>query len=102
MNEFRIIQTQALTNVLPYEVEEYRQVWYWLRPLWRPVQERSFRRGRYRMAPRRFQTPGEAKLFTEQLLMLRATRQAEQAQQQEERRQRRHLPRVVQVLGLPA
>ena len=102
MNEFRIIQTQALTNVLPYEVEEYRQVWYWLRPLWRPVQERSFRRGKYRMSPRRFQTPGEAQLFTEQLLVLRATKQAGQDQLREEQRQRRKLPRVVQVLGLPA
>ncbi len=102
ISEFRIIQTQTLTNVLPYEVEECRRVWYWMRPLWRPVQERSFKRGSYRMSPRRFQTPGEARLFTEQLLVFRATRQAEQDQHQEERRQRRKLPRVVQVLSLPA
>ena len=101
MNEFRIIQTQALTNVLPYEIEEYRQVWYWLRPLWQPVQERVFKCGNYRMSPRRFQTPNEAQLVAEQLLELRAIRQAERNQQEEGRRQRRELPRVIQVLSLP-
>ena len=68
MNEFRIIQTQALTNVLPYEIEECQRVWYWPRPLWQPVQERVFGRGSYRMSPRRFQTPNEAQVFTEKLL----------------------------------
>ena len=102
MNEFRIIQTQALTNVMPYEVEEYRQVWYWPRPLWRSVQERVFKAGNYRMLPRRFQTPNEAQLFTEQLLAVRAVRQAEQDQQQAEQLQRQKLPRVIQVLNPPA
>ena len=102
MNEFRIIQTHALTNVLPYEVEECRRVWYWPRPLWRLVQERVFKRDNYRMLPRRFQTPHEAQLFTEQLLVLRAVRQAERDHQQAEQRQRRELPRVIQVLSLPA
>ena len=101
MNAFRIIQTQALTNVLPYEMEEHRRVWYWPRPLWRPVQERVFKCGNYRMLPRRFQTPNEAQLFTEQLLVLRAVRQAERDQQQAEQRQRRELPRVIQVLSMP-
>ena len=101
MNAFRIIQTQALTNVLPYEIEECQRVWYWPRPLWQPVQEQIFKRGSYRMAPRRFQTPNEAQLFTKQLLELRAIRQAERDQQEEERRQRRELPRIIQVLSLP-
>ena len=102
MNEFRIIQTQALTNVLPYEIEECQRVWYWPRPLWQPVQERVFGRGSHRMSPRRFQTPNEAQVFTEQLLELRAIRQTERNQQEEGRRQRRELPRVIQVLSLPA
>jgi hypothetical protein len=102
MNEFRIIQTQSLSSVLPYEVQECKRVWYSLRPVWRPLLEKVFVRGRYRTSPRRFQTPQEAQLFTEQLLTLRAQRNAEQAQLQEEQRQRCQLPRVIQVLSLPA
>lgn len=77
-------------------------MWYWPRPLWQSVQEQLFRRGIYQMSPRRFQTLNEAQVFTEQLLKLRAIRQAERDQQEKGRRQRRELPRVVQVLSLPA
>lgn len=100
MNKFRIIQTRPLTDVLPYEVEEYQRVWFIPWKVWRSLQERKFNGRSYRMASRRFQTTKEAQLFTEQLLALRTSQQAEQRRSHEERHQRRQLPRVVQVLHL--
>jgi hypothetical protein len=100
MNKFRIIQTRPLTNVLPYEVEECHRVWFLPWTVWRSLQERKFTGRSYRMAPRRFQSPQEAQLFTEQMLALRSSQEAEQLRSQEERRQRQQLPRVVQVLHL--
>ena len=98
MNKFRIVQTQPLTSVLPYEVEECHRVWFLPWPVWRRVQERNFTGRRFLMTPRRFQTTHEAQLFTEQLLILRASQEAQQALLLEEWQQRRQLPRVVQVL----
>ncbi|GAB3873920.1 hypothetical protein GCM10028824_26330 [Hymenobacter segetis] len=100
MNKFRITQTRPLTNVLPYEVEECRQLWFLPWTVWRPLQERKFTGRSYRMTPRRFQTPQEAQVFTEQMLALRTSQEAEQRRSQDERHQRRQLPRVVQVLHL--
>lgn len=101
MNQFRIIQTQPLTNVLPYEVEECHRVWYLPWPVWRSLQERAFTGGGYRMAPRRFQTPQEAQDFAERMMALRTSQEAEQQRLLDEQRQRRQLPRVIQVINLP-
>ncbi|GAB3852055.1 hypothetical protein GCM10028822_19350 [Hymenobacter terrigena] len=98
MNQFRITQTRPLTNVLPYEVEECHRVWFLPWSVWRPLKERKYTGSSYRMAPRRFQTPQEAQLFTEQMIALRMSQEAEQLRAQDERRQRQQLPRVVQVL----
>ncbi len=100
MNEFRIVQTQPLTAVLPYQVEERSRAWYLPWFVWRPLQERVFIGHRYRMAPRRFQTPQQAQDFAESLLALRLSKQAEQEQLREVQRQQQQLPRVVQVLSL--
>jgi hypothetical protein len=101
MNQFRIIQTQPLTHVLPYEIEECHRVWYLPWTLWRPLKERTFIGNGYRMVPRRFQTPQEAQAFAERLLALRANQEAKQQRLLDEQRQRRQLPRVVQVVSQP-
>jgi hypothetical protein len=98
MNNFRITQTRPLTNILPYEVEEGHRLWFLPWTVWRPLQERKFTGRRYLTASRRFQTIKEAQLFTEQMLILRASQEAQQALALDEHQQRRQLPRVVQVL----
>jgi hypothetical protein len=101
MNKFRITQTQLLTNVLPYEVEECCPMLFLPWSVWRPLQERTFNGRGYRMAPRRFQSPGAAQAFIEHMVTLRTSQKAEQLQLLDEQRQRQQLPRVVQVLSLP-
>jgi hypothetical protein len=103
MSEFRIIQTQALSQLLPYEVEERRRVWYLPWPVWRPLKKRAKDyKGSRVLTEQRFRTPQEARIRIEQMMSLRAKQQAKrQAHQQRtaaERRQREQLPRVVEVL----
>lgn len=102
MNEFRIIQTQPLTKayVLPYEVQEYRRVWYLPWPKWCPLKERSGCDA-YGESKKRFQNLTEARLYIEQRLAARAVREQEQAQRQEEQRQQVQLPRVIEVFDTP-
>jgi hypothetical protein len=101
MNKFRITQTQPLTSVLPYEVEECHRLWFLPWTVWRSLQEQTFTGRGYRMVPRRFQTPQEAQSFTEHMLALRTSQQAEQMQLLDDKQQQQQLPRVVQVLSLP-
>jgi hypothetical protein len=100
MNKFRITQTQPLTHVLPYEVEECHRMWFLPWVVWRPLKEPKFTGRRYRMVPRRFQTPQEAQVFAAHMVALRTSQVAEQARALDERRQRQQLPRVIQVLNL--
>lgn len=99
MNNFRIIQTQAFSadNPLPYEVEEYRKVWYLPWMVWRPLREQFVPPFTFRSAIMRFQTPREAKLHIEQLLVIRGRQQAEQKIRIDEQAQSQLLPRVVEV-----
>ena len=101
MNKFRIIQTQPLTSVLPYEVEECRRMWFLPWTMWRSLQERTFTGRGYRISPRRFQSLHEAQNFAERILTLRIDQDAEQTRLIEEQRQRQQLPRVIQVISLP-
>jgi hypothetical protein len=101
MHEFRIIQTRPLTSILPYEVEQSRQVWYLPWPIWRSMQERVFGRDTHQRAPRRFQTTTEAQHFIEMVMQQYAYKQAEQERGLAEQRQRKHVPRVVQVFSAP-
>ena len=101
MNKFRITQTQPLTSVLPYEVEECHRLWFLPWTVWRSLQERTFTGRGYLICPRRFQTPKEAQLFTEQMLALRTSQDTEEVRLLDEQRQRQQLPRVIQVLNLP-
>lgn len=98
MSEFRIIQTQALSQPLPYEVEELRRVWYLPWPVWRSLQKRARDYQGTRVRTERFRTPQEARLRIEQLVAVRAKRQAKQQREAAERQQRGQLPRVVEVL----
>jgi hypothetical protein len=98
MSEFRITQTQALSQLLPYEVEELRRVWYLPWPVWRPLKKRVRGYKGSRVATERFRTPQEARLRIEQMVSLRAKRQASQQRAAAEQQQREQLPRVVEVL----
>jgi hypothetical protein len=102
MSEFRIIQTRALSQLLPYEVEELRRVWYLPWPVWRPLKKRAKDYNGSHVLTERFRTPQEARVRIEQMGALRAKQQAKrQASQQRaaaERQQREQLPRVVEVL----
>ena len=101
MNKFRITQTQQLSSVLPYEVEECHRMWFLPWTMWRSLQERTFTGRSYRTSPRRFQSIQEAQAFVERMLALRIDQDAEQTRLLEEQRQRQQLPRVVQVINLP-
>ena len=101
MNKFRIIQTQPLTSVLPYEVEECHRMWFLPWTMWRSLQERTFTGRGYRISPRRFQSIQEAQAFVERMLALRINQDAEQMRLLDEQRQRQQLPRVIQVISLP-
>ena len=101
MNKFRIIQTQPLTSVLPYEVEESHRLWFLPWTVWRSLQEWTFTGRGYLMCLRRFQTPLEAQIFTEQMLALRTSQNTEEVRLLDEQRRRRQLPRVIRVLNLP-
>jgi hypothetical protein len=101
MNKFRITQTQLLTNVLPYEVEEYCPILFLPWSVWCPLQERTFTGRGYRMSARRFHSPQEAQAFIEHMVALRTSQKAEEIQLLDEQRQRQQLPRVVQVFSLP-
>ena len=98
MNKLRITQTQPLTSVLPYEVEECRRMWFLPWTMWRSLQERTFTGRGYLMCIRRFQTPREAQLFTEHMLALRTSQDIEAVRLLDEQRQRKQLPQVIQVL----
>ena len=95
MQKFRITQTQPLTHVLPYEVEECHRLWYLPWPVWRPLLERNFTGRGFLTAPRRFRTIQEAQLFFEQTMVLRASQEAGQVCPRDEQQQ---VPRVVRVL----
>jgi hypothetical protein len=99
MSEFRIIQSQPDTYPLPYEVEERRRVWYlpWL--TWRKMREQVISRYFYKTAVKRFQTPREARHYIEQLLLLRAQRQAEREEAQARQQQQRQFPLVIEVMN---
>jgi|GEM_PF-6077831 len=104
MSRFRIIQSQPLTHVLPFEVEECHRVWFLLWPVWRALQERTFTGRRFLTAPHRFQTTQDAQVFIEHLLALRASREAERVRlldEQRQLRQLRRMPRVVWVVSSP-
>ena len=101
MNNFRIVQTQTLTQVLPYEIEEYRRVWFLPWPVWRKLKDLTLTRGFGCTVAMRFQTPREARLHIEHLQVIRAQQQVEQIKFEDERCQRQHLPRVVEVLKVP-
>ena len=101
MTKFRITQTQPLTSMLPYEVEEGHRLWFLPWTVWRPLKERTFVGRRHRTAPRRFQTLQEAQAFAERMRALRTDQAAAQACLLDEQSQRRRLPRVVHVLPLP-
>jgi hypothetical protein len=97
MNEFRIIQIQPLTEVLPFIVEERRQVWYLPWPVWRPIKEWSSEKSSYWAAPRKFQSIEEARRHIERRQIARAKRKA----QQQHYSQKEQLPRVIQLLKVP-
>ena len=101
MNNFRIIQTQTLTQVLPYEVEEYCRVWFLPWPVWCKLRDLTLTRSFGCAGAMRFQTPREARLYIEHLQVIRAQQQAEQIKFEDERYQRQRLPRVVEVLKVP-
>ena len=101
MNKFRIIQTQPLTSVLPYEVEECHRMWFLPWTMWRSLQERTFTGRSYRTSPRRFQSLQEAQASIERMLALRIVQDAEHMRLLDEQRQRQQLPRVIQVISLP-
>ena len=101
MNKFRITQTQQLSSVLPYEVEECHRMWFLPWTMWRSLQERIFTGRSYRTSPRRFQSIREAQAFVERMLALRIDQDAEQMRLLDEQRQRQQLPRVIQVISLP-
>ena len=101
MNKFRITQTQQLSSVLPYEVEECHRMWFLPWTVWRSLQERTFTGRGYRTSPRRFQSLQEAQAFVERMLALRIDQDAEHMRLLDEQRQRQQLPRVIQVISLP-
>ena len=101
MSKFRITQTQPLTSVLPYEVEECHRMWLLPWTMWRSLQERTFTGRSYRTSPRRFQSIQEAQAFVERMLALRIDQDAERMRLLDEQRQRQQLPRVIQVISLP-
>lgn len=101
MKDFRIIQTQPLTHVLPYEAQEYRKVWYLPRPVWRTLKDFATLSTFQWPVAIRFQTPREARYYIENLLMMRVREQAERAQREEEQAQRQQLPRVIETLKVP-
>lgn len=102
MSKFRITQTQALSQPLPYEVEERRRVWYLPWPVWRPLKKWARDYKGSRVLIERFRTPQEARARIEQMVSLRARQQAKRHAHQQrataERQQREQLPRVVEVL----
>jgi hypothetical protein len=101
MNNFRIVQTQLLTEALPYEIEELIRVWYlpWL--VWRPLREQFVLPLTFRPAIRRFQTPREVNLYLDLLVVARGRQQAEQVLRLDEVRQMQQLPYVVAELKIP-
>jgi hypothetical protein len=97
MNEFRIIQTQPLTEALPFIIQERRQVWYLPWPIWRSIKEWTAKKNTW-SAPRKFQSLDEAHRHIERRQAARAKRHAQQkyyTRQQE-------LPRVIQLVHVPA
>lgn len=97
MNEFRIIQTQPLTEMLPFIIQERRKVWYLPWPVWCPIKEWSAKKSTYRAGPRKFQSLEEARRHIERRQIARAKRQA----LQEHYTQQQELPRVIQLLKVP-
>lgn len=96
MTNFRILQTQLLSEPLPYEVEELIQVWYRFRPVWRSVREQFVPPFTLRATIRRFQTPREAGLYIERRLAARQKQLEEGELRHEEQHQKQKLPRIVQ------
>ena len=102
MRYFRIIQTRPLTHVLPYEVQERRQLWSLLWPVWRSLKDSSEGYGASRAVPRRFPNTAEARHCIERRQAKWDQQQTLQEQHREELRAERQLPRVVEVLHAPA
>ena len=100
MSKFRITQTQPLTSVLPYEVEECHRMWLLPWTMWRSLQERTFTGRSYRTSPRRFQSIQEAQAFVERMLALRIDQDAERMRLLDEQHQMQHLPLVIQVISM--
>jgi hypothetical protein len=96
MTNFRIVQTQLLSEPLPYEVEKLTRVWYLPRPVWRPVKEQFVQPFTFKPAVKRFQTPREAGLYIEHFLAVERQQKAAEKLRVEEQLQMQKLPRIVQ------
>lgn len=99
--QFRIVQTRAAGDILPFVLEEKRQVWYLPFPIWRAIKRvgSDYRRGRAEVV--RFRNTDEARQYIDRLLAARARYRAEKEARELIKRQQKQQPRIIELVNVP-